>query len=290
MDIKSKERVTGPDGQVCENNQVLHEILQVYQHIATNVFRGGANGQIPGEAMLCECRYDQEQDEPWMACGSKSGCINRQLNIECPENQCPTGAFCLNQRFQLKQYASVEVFKTDKKGLGLRARSKITKNSFVMEYCGEVIPLQMLKKRAIEYAKNRAKHFYFMSLKPNEYIDASKRGNISRFMNHSCNPNCALQKWVVGAQVRVGMFAIKDIEKGEELTFDYKFERYGQEAQPCYCGEDNCKGFIGGDSKSELYDDDDFTDDEAEDPQVAPRSPVQVLDLMIESGCWTRKH
>jgi SET domain-containing protein len=60
-----------------------------------------------------------------------------------------------------------------------------------------------------------------------QYIDASKKGNISRFMNHSCDPNCTLQKWVVGQTMRVGIFCNKDVSKGTELTFDYKFERYG---------------------------------------------------------------
>lgn len=69
-------------------------------------------------------------------------------------------------------------------------------------------------------------------------------------MNHSCNPNCVLQKWVVGNRMRMGIFALKDIEAGTELTFDYNFEVYGQEAQVCYCLEENCKGYIGGDNKS----------------------------------------
>lgn len=46
-------------------------------------------------------------------------------------------------------------------------------------------------------------------------------------MNHSCSPNCELQKWVVGNQMRIGIFTIKDVAEGDELTFDYKFERYG---------------------------------------------------------------
>ena len=46
-------------------------------------------------------------------------------------------------------------------------------------------------------------------------------------MNHSCNPNCVLEKWIVDGGVRVGLFAKVDIPAGEELTFDYKFERYG---------------------------------------------------------------
>ena len=46
-------------------------------------------------------------------------------------------------------------------------------------------------------------------------------------MNHSCDPNCVLQKWVVGNRVRIGIFSIKPVLQGQELTFDYKFERYG---------------------------------------------------------------
>jgi hypothetical protein len=64
-------------------------------------------------------------------------------------------------------------------------------------------------------------------------------------MNHSCNPNCVTQKWVIGKKMRIGIFTNRYVEAGEELTFDYKFERYGAMAQPCFCGESNCKGFIG---------------------------------------------
>jgi len=58
-------------------------------------------------------------------------------------------------------------------------------------------------------------------------IDATRKGNLARFMNHSCNPNCELQKWVVGSRLRMGIFTLRNIEKNEELTFDYQFERYG---------------------------------------------------------------
>jgi SET domain-containing protein len=88
-------------------------------------------------------------------------------------------------------------------------------------------------------------------------VDAQKKGNWARFMNHSCNPNCILQKWVVGNRFRMGIFAKRDIEPGQELTFDYKFERYGDKAQPCFCGESVCTGFIGGSKKTELNDEDD---------------------------------
>jgi SET domain-containing protein len=89
-----------------------------------------------------------------------------------------------------------------------------------------------------------------MSLKQDEYLDATKKGGISRFINHSCNPNCVLQKWVVGKRLRMGIFTRRDVQPGEEVTFDYKFERYGAAAQKCLCGEANCKGYIGVERKS----------------------------------------
>jgi len=58
-------------------------------------------------------------------------------------------------------------------------------------------------------------------------IDASQKGCLSRFINHSCNPNCETQKWIVKGFLKIGIFTKRLIKKGEELTFDYRFERYG---------------------------------------------------------------
>lgn len=53
------------------------------------------------------------------------------------------------------------------------------------------------------------------------------QGALGRFINHSCDPNCETQKWVVRGELAIGLFALRDIQPGEELTFDYNFERYG---------------------------------------------------------------
>ena len=49
----------------------------------------------------------------------------------------------------------------------------------------------------------------------------------------------------------MGIFAQRHIKAGEELTFDYNVDRYGADPQPCYCGEPNCSGFLGGKTQTE---------------------------------------
>jgi len=59
-----------------------------------------------------------------------------------------------------------------------------------------------------------------------QVIDATRHANLLRFTNHSCNPNCEMQKWNVRGVMRVGLFAIKDIPAGTELCFDYQMEMF----------------------------------------------------------------
>jgi histone-lysine N-methyltransferase SETD2 len=137
----------------------------------------------------------------------------------------------------------------------LAASADLTPDQLIAEYVGEIIPSHTFAKRALDYEEAGIQHHYFMALNKNEYIDATMMGSIARFMNHSCNPNCLLQKWTVGNKTRMGMFTKRRIPKGQELTFDYRMERYGNKAQPCYCGESMCTGFIGGGSTaSEEFD------------------------------------
>ncbi|NXG61162.1 SETD2 methyltransferase, partial [Hemiprocne comata] len=198
--------------------------------------------------MLCECPplSKEERAQGEVACGED--CLNRLLMIEC-SSRCPNGDYCSNRRFQKKQHADVEVILTEKKGWGLRAAKDLPSNTFVLEYCGEVLDHKEFKARVKEYARNKNIHYYFMALKNDEIIDATQKGNCSRFMNHSCEPNCETQKWTVNGQLRVGFFTTKLVPSGSELTFDYQFQRYGKEAQKCFCGSANCRGYLGGENR-----------------------------------------
>jgi [histone H3]-lysine36 N-trimethyltransferase len=95
-----------------------------------------------------------------------------------------------------------------------------------------------------DYGEEGIEHFYFMMLQKDEagmncvyfmditdtttqFLDATKKGGIGRFANHSCNPNCYVARWVIGTHLRMGIFAKRDIQMHEELTFNYNVDRYG---------------------------------------------------------------
>ncbi|XP_076088856.1 uncharacterized protein LOC143059261 isoform X2 [Mytilus galloprovincialis] len=193
--------------------------------------------------MLCDCTItDEEKKCNVDACGED--CLNRMLYIECG-SRCQCGEFCTNKRFQKRQFADVDAFRTDWKGFGLKTNAELPHGDFVMEYVGEVLDYKTFKSRTKQYAKSGESHFYFMALNADEVIDASYKGNVSRFINHSCDPNCETQKWTVNGVLRVGFFTKKEIPADTELTFDYQFETYGKEAQKCFCGTEKCRGTIG---------------------------------------------
>lgn len=204
------------------------------------------------EYMTCDCTEEWDAfAQRNLACSDESNCINRVTSVECINDHCGCGSDCQNQRFQNKQYATVSVIQTEMKGYGLRADATISESSFIYEYIGEVIDETAFRKRMIDYDQKNFKHFYFMMLKNDSFIDATMKGSLARFCNHSCNPNAYVDKWVVGEKLRMGIFAKRTIQKGEEITFDYNVDRYGAQSQPCYCGEPNCIKFMGGKTQTD---------------------------------------
>ncbi|KAJ2375217.1 hypothetical protein IW150_002667, partial [Coemansia sp. RSA 2607] len=226
---------------------VTETALERFESIEKNIFlRGLSEGSKYEESIPCHCRYNPEKDPRSNACGESSDCINRLVQMECNPLTCPCGSYCMNRRFQKRQYAKVRIIDAGRKGYGMQALEDLDIGSFVMEYIGEVVTSSEFRKRAAVYQSEGIQHHYFMSIGNNKIIDATRKGCIARFINHSCGPNCVLQKWMVGGAIRMGIFVEKPIKRGEEITFDYKFERMsGSEPQPCYCGSPQCKGIIG---------------------------------------------
>uniref|UniRef100_W5LVE4 SET domain-containing protein n=1 Tax=Lepisosteus oculatus TaxID=7918 RepID=W5LVE4_LEPOC len=72
---------------------------------------------------------------------------------------------------------------------------------------------------------------YCLNLDSGMVIDSYRMGNEARFINHSCDPNCEMQKWSVNGVYRIGLFALKDMSSGTELTYDYNFHSFNTEKQ-----------------------------------------------------------
>ncbi|EOD46036.1 putative histone-lysine n-methyltransferase protein [Neofusicoccum parvum UCRNP2] len=200
------------------------------------------------EASTCNCIGSCERDS----------CFNATLFFECDDRSCNLGLECGNRQFTLlqKRYkdetrqgkyfknfnVGVEVVETKDRGHGVRAMRPFQRDQIVIEYIGEIITQQESDRRVNEVYKDH-KCFYLMNFYDKLIIDGY-RGNVARFVNHSCDPNCRMEKWTVNGEQRMALFANRFIMTGEELTWHYNFESYGQE-QPCYCGTWNCAGVIG---------------------------------------------
>ncbi|XP_028293276.1 histone-lysine N-methyltransferase NSD2 isoform X2 [Gouania willdenowi] len=197
------------------------------------------------EIPKCNCKPSVERP-----CGFESECLNRMLQYECHPQVCPSGERCCNQDFSQRLYPDTKIIKTPGKGWGLVSFRDIRKGEFVNEYIGELIDEEECRAR-IKYAhENNITDFYMLTIDKDRIIDAGPKGNYSRFMNHSCQPNCETQKWTVNGDTRVGLFAVCDISAGTELTFNYNLDCLGNEKTACRCGAPNCSGFLGDRPKS----------------------------------------
>jgi len=222
------------------------------------------------DVMICACCV-----EDGVGCGAD--CLNRLVLSECDPAYCPCGSACQNQRLSRRQYRSVSVRRTGKKGHGLFVEEDVKAGEFVMEYCGEVLHEEAYAERKQRYQEEGRTHYYFMTLSSSETIDATLRGNEGRFLNHSCAPNCETQKWMVRGELRIGIFATRDVAAGEELTIDYKFERFGERPSRCYCMAGACCGWIGGAKAAEAAKAYNIEEDEEETHENDLEPVMQLL-------------
>jgi hypothetical protein len=132
-------------------------------------------------------------------------------------------------------------------GLGVYAARAIRKGRRVIEYTGERISHEEADRRFGDDEAMDWHHTFLFTVNRRTVIDGSRGGNEARFINHSCEPNC--EAWNIGG--RIWIVALSDISPGEELTYDYNYEREEGEDDaaaarryPCRCGAPSCRGTI----------------------------------------------
>ncbi|KAG2415435.1 hypothetical protein HFD88_006626 [Aspergillus terreus] len=171
---------------------------------------------------------------------------------------CSCGPDCWNRVVQRGRTIRLEIFDTVSRGFGLRSPDPIRAGQFIDCYRGEVVTKDVADVR--EELAIRQGHSYLFSLdfspdvdEDDIYVvDGQRYGSPTRFMNHSCNPNCRMfpvsHTHADTKLYDLAFFALRDIPPMTELTFDYNpgAKEAGTTVEPhavrCLCGEKNCRG------------------------------------------------
>ncbi len=119
-------------------------------------------------------------------------------------------------------------------GMGGYARKFIPRETYVIEYVGEKIRKEESERRCD--ADNR----YIFTYDDEFDLDGSVDWNLARWINHSCEANCE----TIDDEGEIWIAAVRDIQPGEELTFNYCYDLDDYKAHPCRCGSNRCVGYI----------------------------------------------
>ncbi|CAJ0574104.1 unnamed protein product, partial [Mesorhabditis spiculigera] len=179
---------------------------------------------------------------PPAPCGCKrvcgENCLYRMIRIKCTQ-KC-TAETCHNKAFP-PQNPSLYVGKRGKgpekepreQRLGLYSHAKLEPKTFLCEFAGEVIDVHEMQKRTRErYGRRMVRA---MALASRIFVDATEKGNIGRFVTHSCNPNAESQIWLVGGRLKAGIYTTRHIEPNEEITIS--MARRHPDDFRCHCAE-----------------------------------------------------
>ncbi|KAI5209657.1 hypothetical protein AUEXF2481DRAFT_89676 [Aureobasidium subglaciale EXF-2481] len=195
---------------------------------------------------------------------------SRNVLYEC-NSRCRCGPNCKNRLVQRGRKIPLEVFRTSKRGFGLRCPENLRRGQYIDRYIGELITDAEADARESSSGPEKASYLFWLdkfanddglpgSLKTSDcYVaDGQKMGGPTRFINHSCNPNCRLFTVSYNKYNRtiydLAFFALTDIPAGTELTFDYMDLEEGEAGQAtkevvdedsvvvdCLCGAKNCR-------------------------------------------------
>ncbi|KAJ8565174.1 hypothetical protein K7X08_007750 [Anisodus acutangulus] len=175
-----------------------------------------------------------EDDGIFCSCSSTAGssdvcgrdCLCSMLWSICSSG-CKCGSSCLNKPFHQRPVKKMEIVKTEKCGSGIVADEDIKRREFVIEYVGEVIDDKTCEERLWKLKHSGETNFYLCEISRDMVIDATYKGNKSRYINHSCCPNTEMQRWIIDGETRIGIFATRDIRRD------------------CHCGAIECKRKLG---------------------------------------------
>ncbi|KAJ4851026.1 hypothetical protein Tsubulata_044316 [Turnera subulata] len=205
----------------------------------------------------CDCEGCGEEESGEIFCGVEEE-METGILSECGPS-CGCGLECGNRLTQRGVSVGLKIVRDVRKGWGLFADQLIPQGHFVCEYAGELLTTEESRRRQEIYDGHMTggrsssallvvrEHLPSGKACLRINIDATRVGNIARFINHSCdggNLSSVLVRNTGSLIPRLCFFASKDIEEGEELTFSYGEIRVRANGMPCFCGSSCCLGTL----------------------------------------------
>lgn len=135
-------------------------------------------------------------------CGRFSGCVHVLSGEECDQTTCPAGDACQNQKLRLKDFPLLRVIYTPDRGRGVVCLNDVVGRTVMTEYVGELTDGAEIARR--KQIPGRLDCYVF-KISDDLYIDAEYTGNLSRYINHSCEPNCLSEKIKVDGNTRIAI-------------------------------------------------------------------------------------
>lgn len=197
---------------------------------------------------------------------------------ECNLN-CTCGPGCKTRLVQKGRKVNLTIFKTANRGWGVYCNNDLVAGQFIDVYLGEILTNEETTRREAKADADKGSYLYSLDKFIGDdgaptadtcyVVDGQYIGNATRFINHSCEPNCRqytvsenkYDTWVYN----LAFFAYEDVPKETELTFDYMDKDEEEEEdvlrkrqlaaldptngdrRPCNCGASKCRGYLWGD-------------------------------------------
>ncbi|EGR45341.1 histone H3 methyltransferase [Trichoderma reesei QM6a] len=245
---------------------------------AEDSFRSGCSCESDDACQYTGC-LTKRKAYAYHSHGAKAGLLrSKMLNSKEPLYECHAGCSCSmscpNRVVERGRTVPLQIFRTPDRGWGVHAQAAIKKGQFVDRYYGEIITSAEADRRRTAAAFSQRKDVYLFALDkftdpdsldarlrgPPLEVDGEFQSGPTRFINHSCEPNLRIFARVGDHADKhihdLALFAIRDIPRGEELTFDYvdgvmtgdlagmeEQEAHGEMAK-CLCGSRKCRGYL----------------------------------------------